>query len=239
MSVREGDAVAIELQGAGRYVLVPRVATGHSIKAWKKAKFDAGLLVGAAWGALFEVRDGKLHPLDEPPSAAQYAALATKSGTDNRALSQAGGAQGLGQAEVEEMKRAGRGAGEIIGALAANSATWEGKTAFAQEKWLAKKLAKYVVHVRVVRPTGRELAAVFFAKDAHKIGGLRGDALAWMLNWADLRAGSTPLVLDMAAGLLAGAVTERTWGGCQVTALHTGPAPRHIVSFFNFPEVVR
>ena len=100
MSVKEGDAVAIELQGAGRYVLVPRVAVGHSIKAWKKARFDAGLLVGAQWGALFEVRDGKLHPLEEPPSAAQYAALATKSGADNRALSQAGGAQALGQAEV-------------------------------------------------------------------------------------------------------------------------------------------
>ena len=81
------------------------------------------------------------------------------------------------------------------------------KTQFAQEKWLRKKMAKYVSFFRIVKPTGAAISRAFYAKvcleteftffifiqkkkDPYRVERLRWDALAWMLNAADLRHGS-------------------------------------------------
>lgn len=38
------------------------------------------------------------------------------------------------------------------------------KTQFAQEKWLRKKMAKYVSFFRIVKPTGAAISRAFYAK---------------------------------------------------------------------------
>ena len=49
---------------------------------------------------------------------------------------------------------------EIVAALAEGSATFQGKTQFAQAKYKKKKQKKYTVNVTVQRPTARSLCEV-------------------------------------------------------------------------------
>lgn len=90
-------------------------------------------------------------------------------------------------------------------------------------------------------PTSMELSKAFYMKDAHKILSLRWDALAWMLNCADLRSGSHPLVVDGCGGLLIGAVTERLGGeASSITGIYEGGGPpNHYLGFWNFSPLVR
>lgn len=63
---------------------------------------------------------------------AEWEAEGTR-GKNNSELVDAGGAnQGLSSADIDAMKAAGVGGQAILDALAANSATFEGKTQFAQ-----------------------------------------------------------------------------------------------------------
>ena len=238
--VQENDCCCINLQNDERYVFITKLTAGTWVKAWKKTKFLASELVGQPYGALFKVEDCKLVRIDTEPNVQDLLRLAKASGEDNRNIPMKGDAQGLSQEAIEEMKKQGKKPEEIIAALMANSATLESKTAFAQEKWLKKKMAKYVSFFRLIRPTGANLVRAFWMKDADKIEGLRWDSLGWMLNYAHLRHGSRPLVFDGANGILSGAVAERMWDQAElITSVHQAAhEPKHVISFFNFPAVV-
>lgn len=238
--VKSTDNCIINLQNDGRYVLVTGLAANGWVKAWKKTKFPAGQLVGQPWGALFEVQDNALKRIETEPDVRELLRLAKASGADNRNIKMAADAQGLSQEEIETMKKEGKKPEEIIAALMANSATLEAKTPFAQEKWLKKKMAKYVSFFRLVRPTAENVARAFWMREPEKIEGLRWDALGWMLNAADLRHGSRPLIFDGVNGLLSGAAAERMYGQAEsITAIYqTTHQPKHIPSFFNFPPHV-
>ncbi|KAK6256872.1 hypothetical protein QUC31_000331, partial [Theobroma cacao] len=87
---------------------------------------------------------------------------------------------------------------EIVEALIANSATFEKKTQFSQEKYRLKKQKKYAPRVLLRRPFSRRF--------------LRVDALSQLLSMANVTANSDVLVVDMVGGLLTGAVAERLGG---------------------------
>jgi len=63
---------------------------------------------------------------------------------DNRHLVDTGTAQELSAGDIARMKAEGASGVSIIAALAGSSATFAGKTAFSQEKYLRKKAAKRV-----------------------------------------------------------------------------------------------
>lgn len=56
---------------------------------------------------------------------------------------------------------------EIIEALCSNSATFETKTEFAQEKYKKKKMKKYIVMVTLRRPTARSICEVCMHRCMH------------------------------------------------------------------------
>jgi hypothetical protein len=56
-------------------------------------------------------------------------------------------------------------------------------------------MAKYVSFFRIVKPTTAALARAFYNKDPHRIERMRWDALAWMLNAADLRHKSKVMIV--------------------------------------------
>ncbi|KAK6245540.1 hypothetical protein SCA6_008630 [Theobroma cacao] len=91
---------------------------------------------------------------------------------------------------------------EIVEALIANSATFEKKTQFSQEKYRLKKQKKYAPRVLLRRPFSRRF--------------LRVDALSQLLSMANVTANSDVLVVDMVGGLLTGAVAERLGEFCGV-----------------------
>ncbi|GAY36316.1 hypothetical protein CUMW_279550, partial [Citrus unshiu] len=74
---------------------------------------------------------------------------------DNRAIVDDNKAQSLSGEDIDEMRRQGATGEEIVEALIANSATFEKKTSFSQEKYKLKKQKKYAPKVLLRRPFAR------------------------------------------------------------------------------------
>ncbi|GFP95275.1 tRNA (adenine(58)-n(1))-methyltransferase non-catalytic subunit trm6 [Phtheirospermum japonicum] len=143
---------------------------------------------------------------------------------DNRALVDNNTAQSLTGDDIDELRKKGATGDEIVEALIANSATFEKKTAFSQEKYRIKKQKKYAPRVLVRRPFARRF--------------LRVDTLSLLLSFANVTAHSNVLVLDMLDGLITGAVAERLGGMGYVCNTYCGvnPYPISIVRMFNFSD---
>ncbi len=203
-------------------------------------------LLGCPFGARFDVGEGALRRAapPPPPPRAELAADARS----NRALLDDGGAQALDGAAIAALKARGASGAAVVAALVASSATFDAKTAFSQDKYLAKKKRKHCASVAALRPTGVRVAFALFAKNPDRIAYLRPDALAAALAAADAGAHGRMLVLDGAGGLAAGAALERMWspesaqnGSAQpgaVVIAHVAKAPPSLdcVRFFNFGE---
>ena len=87
---------------------------------------------------------------------------------------------------------------------------------------------RYILHVRVVRPTTELLARMYFARFASRVGYvvavvslgpansfrryLRWDSLAMMLTRSNVRSGSRVLCADTTLGLVSAALLERLGG---------------------------
>ncbi|KAG4944742.1 hypothetical protein JHK85_049388 [Glycine max] len=145
---------------------------------------------------------------------------------DNRALVDNNTAQSLTGEDIEAMRRQGAGGNEIIEALIANSATFEKKTSFSQEKYRLKKQKKYAPKVLMRRPVARRF--------------LRVDTLSLLLSMGNVSSNSDILVVDMVGGLLTGAVAERLGGTGFVCNSYIGQAPysMDIVRIFNLSDEI-
>eukprot|EP00440_Ansanella_granifera_P061350 gb/GFBE01066510.1/.p1 GENE.gb/GFBE01066510.1/~~gb/GFBE01066510.1/.p1 ORF type:complete len:438 (+),score=105.26 gb/GFBE01066510.1/:1-1314(+) len=143
---------------------------------------------------------------------------------NNRHLAQDNSAQSLTPAEVKELKGKCSG-GEVVEALASNSATFATKTKFAQEKYLKKKQQKHVQQVVLLRPTVMELCETYYKQSRAKVCGLRYDYLSSLVCHADVRSGGRYFLLDCAAGLVAGAMAQQMAGSGQVYRVFRGGFP--------------
>eukprot|EP00741_Cyanophora_paradoxa_P007328 tig00001107_g7088.t1 len=173
-------------------------------------------LVGAPYGAVFEIKAGGLVRASRDALSAFAGRVdALTDGLDNSTLVDDNSAQKLTQEEINKMKGEVDGA-EIIKALVSNSATFQGKTEFSREKYIKKKTKKYLHLVRVIRPNARTICESYFAKAPFKICNLRVDSLSLMLAMANVRAGCQALVVETASGVVIGAVAERVAGHAPV-----------------------
>ncbi|KAK2434790.1 tRNA (adenine(58)-N(1))-methyltransferase non-catalytic subunit trm6 [Trifolium repens] len=160
---------------------------------------------------------------------------------DNRSLIDNNTAQSLTGEDIEDMRRQGAKGNEIIEALIANSATFDKKTSFSQEKYRLKKQKKYAPKVILRRPVARSICEAYFKKYPLKIGFLRVDTLSLLLSMANVSSNSDILVVDMVGGLLTGAVAERLGGTGFVCNSYPGPgqAPSmDIVRIFNLSDEI-
>lgn len=158
---------------------------------------------------------------------------------DNRSLIDNNTAQSLTGEDIEDMRRQGAKGDEIIEALIANSATFDKKTSFSQEKYRLKKQKKYAPKVLIRRPVARSICEAYFMKHPLKIGFLRVDTLSLLLSMANVSSNSDILVVDMVGGLLTGAVAERLGGTGFVCNSYLGKAPSmDIVRIFNLSDEI-
>jgi tRNA (adenine-N(1)-)-methyltransferase non-catalytic subunit len=134
---------------------------------------------------------------------------ARASAADNRALVDTNSAQTLAASAIASMKQSGVEGGAIVESLVAHSATFAGKTAFSQEKYVRKKTAKHVHRFRLTRATADAALGILHTYTPDKVGWLRGDSLGQMLAAADVRAGRRVLTVDGWGGIVSGAVLER------------------------------
>ncbi|WIA33537.1 hypothetical protein OEZ86_006661 [Tetradesmus obliquus] len=188
-----------------------------------KFRICVGQLIGAPWGSTYKLAvDGsRLLPVTEHEPVLGPAV--DEIDKDNATLVDANQRnQGLTSQDIAAMAASGKAGEDIIAALCSNSATFEGKTEFAQEKYKRRKARKYTTSLSLRRPTSWGLCEVMFDKAPAGIWNLRPDSLSLLLSLANVAAHSRTLLLDNCQGLLAAACAERMGGHGVLCCVGTG-----------------
>ena len=139
---------------------------------------------------------------------------------NNAVLNDDGSAQSMDERAIKKMKLEGAQGETIVRALAQNSASFAGKTAFSQEKWMRKKAKRHLHHLTAARPTALSVVDMYTLKGPEKVCSLRRDSLGLLLSLSNVQPSSRALVLDACLGLLAAAAAQRAGSGGAVLALH-------------------
>ncbi|KAK3033235.1 hypothetical protein RJ639_033115 [Escallonia herrerae] len=242
----EGCSVLLDINDGDRLVFA-RLTAGSTLKIGNK---NCALrpLIGCPFGSLFQVENGtggpylsRIFPVTEGNNVPEKGDCPIKDEfKDNRALVDNNTAQSLTGEDIDAMRRQGATGDDIVEALIANSATFEKKTSFSQEKYRLKKQKKYAPKVLLRRPFARSICETYFKKYPARIGFLRVDTLSLLLSMANVTAHSDVLVVDKIGGILTGAVAERLGGTGYVCNTYVGatPYPIDIVGIFNFSKEI-
>ncbi|KAF1859353.1 hypothetical protein Lal_00009937 [Lupinus albus] len=226
----EGCSVLLDINDGDRLVFA-RLSNAAKLKIGNK-NYSLQPLIGCAFGSIFQAESGPHGPFLSHSIQGNDKTEEMKEGQvndeprDNRALIDNNTAQSLTGDDIEAMRREGARGNEIIEALIANSATFETKTSFSQEKYRLKKQKKYAPKVLMRRPVARRF--------------LRVDTLSLLLSLANVSSSSDVLVVDMVGGLITGAVAERLGGTGFVCNSYLGKSPHSmdIVRIFNFSDEI-
>ncbi|KAL8090630.1 hypothetical protein AgCh_039894 [Apium graveolens] len=237
----EGCNVLLDINDGDR-LLFARLTPASTLKIGNKS-YSLQPLIGCHFGSLFQVETGDHGPFLSPvvqASNPEEKDCKIDEPKDNRALVDNNTAQSLTGDEIDAMRREGATGNEIVEALIANSATFDKKTSFSQEKYRLKKQKKYAPRVLLRRPFARSICETYFKKYPTRTGYLRVDSLSLLLSMANITAHSDVLVVDMIGGLLTGAVAERMGGMGYVcnTYLGASPYPIDIIRMFNFSDEI-
>ncbi|KAL9246237.1 hypothetical protein vseg_019799 [Gypsophila vaccaria] len=236
----EGCSVLLDINDGERLVFA-RLSPAATLKVGKK-NCSLQPIIGCPFGSLFSVETGKegiflsrVLPTDDECNTVDKEEEEETNGElrDNRALVDNNTAQTLTGEDIEELRKQGATGEQIVEALIANSATFDKKTLFSQEKYRLRKQKKYAPKVLVRRPFVRSISDTYFKKNPTKIGYLRSDSLSLLLTMANITTQLTQTFcwwiwpVDMAGGLVTGAVPERLggkiwnfYGAFNYTAIH-------------------
>jgi tRNA (adenine-N(1)-)-methyltransferase non-catalytic subunit len=174
-----------------------------------KCKFDN--LISQPYGFNYEIKDQQLHLFKKALNDENNAVEIVK---DNRNLLDKTENQKLSRDDIEKMKTAEDMSGnEIIGKLIENSASFQNKTQYSQEKYIKKKKDKYLPIYQIMRPTIRTLCEFYTQGiNKRKILNMRMDTISQMLTYSNLAAHRNVMVLESCKGLILSAVVERVGG---------------------------
>uniref|UniRef100_A0A7N0TZQ5 tRNA (adenine(58)-N(1))-methyltransferase non-catalytic subunit TRM6 n=1 Tax=Kalanchoe fedtschenkoi TaxID=63787 RepID=A0A7N0TZQ5_KALFE len=237
----EGCSVLLDINDGDRLVFC-RLSPAATVKIGNN-NYSLRPLIGCPFGSLFQVDSGADGPFlsrVDPSSQGKEVPDSIDESKDNRALVDNNKAQTLTGEDINAMRSQGATGDEIVEALIANSATFENKTSFSQEKYRLKKQKKYAPKILVRRPFTRSICEAYFKKYPHRIGFLRVDTLSLLLSMANVTANSNILVVDTLSGILTGAVAERLGGHGHVCSAYMGGTPYSldIVRMFNFSSEI-
>ena len=155
---------------------------------------------------------------------------------NNAVLNDDGSAQSMDERAIKKMKLEGAQGETIVRALAQNSASFAGKTAFSQEKWMKKKAKRHLHHLTAARPTALSVVDMYTLKGPEKVCSLRRDSLGLLLSLSNVQPSSRALVLDACVGLLAAAAAQRAGSGGAVLALHLQRPSLEAARWLNLDE---
>eukprot|EP00474_Spongospora_subterranea_P002245 CRZ02703.1 hypothetical protein [Spongospora subterranea] len=194
------------------------VAKSDSTFRLNRQQVSVDPIIGRPYGSVFRLQGTTLVPVDTSITE-QHSTLNQDflPSVDNSCLLANNNAQKLTQDEIAELKKNLTGE-QLIAVLASNSATFDSKTEFSQEKWLKKKRKQHLVEIRVVRPSALTISKMYTGKKSEKVMGIRQDTLAMILYKASLRPMSQVLVLDDCLGLVTASIAERLGGYGRVFA---------------------
>lgn len=243
-TVQKGDyCIFASSDGTHNFV---EVDLRRQFKFGGKHRVNISEIVGKPYGSVFEVCKDKLIYLPDTCQLTRNENLSAalpedaSISADNRNLDDTGGdSQHLSPDDIAKLRNSGASGEEIISALIKNSDTWEGKTAFSQQKWLKRKEQKYAPRVRLCRPDSETVCTAYFQKHSEKMGNLRPDSLAQILAFGNIHAGMQTIVFDTCMGVVTAAVTERLGGLGRILSPHTGSHPSmDAMKYFNFNDEI-
>ena len=240
--IEDGQWVLLLFSGGERRML----------RARRSAKMSAGggkqqvlmdPLIGAPFGANFRIEPGGLmrdsRTVEQINGSVSDAVCAQPDATNAELFDEGSSskAQKLGEADIRRLKEGGAHGADLVKAIAANSATFAGKTAFAQDKYLRKKAKKHMPFLTVVRPTPLSIVDMYMNKAPDKVLSLRRDTLALLLATSNVQPGSRALVVESLNGVLVGGVTAKLGGeGRVVAGVFGGKANLDGVQWLNLPD---
>ncbi|XP_038704457.1 tRNA (adenine(58)-N(1))-methyltransferase non-catalytic subunit trm6-like isoform X2 [Tripterygium wilfordii] len=242
-----GCSVLLDVNNGDRLVF-SCLSAGATLKIGNK-NCSLRPLIGCPFGSLFQIDNGEEGPYlsrvlpsteDDNNKQENGDCQVPDESRDNREIIDNNKAQSLTGDDIDELQRQGAKGDEIVEALIANSATFEKKTLFSQEKYRLKKQKKYAPTVLLRRPIACSICEAYFKKYPDRIRFLRVDALSLLLSMANDSANSDVLVVDMVGGLLTGSVAERLGGTGYVCNTYLGDTPysMDIVRIFNFSDEI-
>ena len=141
-------------------------------------------LLGQPFGSCYEVnQDGILYPAERDPIGEWHAAKPEDDHRSNKEIfdRKDASAQGLSHDDIARLKKQGVAGDELVQKLCENSATFSDKTAFAQEKYVKKKMLKHLTRVRARQPSARAICEAYFYKQPATTNWMRYDALGLLL----------------------------------------------------------
>ena len=199
-------------------------------------------MVGAPFDANFRSEPGCL--VRDPRTVEQISGsvndvIDAKSDASNAQLFDEGAsssAQQLGEGDIRRLKQKGMHGAELVKTIAANSVTFAGKTAFAQEKYLRKKAKKHLHYLTLVRPSPLTLCDFYMNKSPERLLSLRRDTLALMLAMSNVGPGERVLVLDGILGLAAAACLNALGGEGRVLCANLAKPQLDCVPYLNLPS---
>ncbi|EFJ43222.1 hypothetical protein VOLCADRAFT_119181 [Volvox carteri f. nagariensis] len=236
----EGDHLVLDVNGEKLSIVQKLKATGKI----RVGKFlvPAAPLIGAPYGALFEVtNDGRSLQRVLLPPADEITRIAETEKNNSDLFDRNTENQKLTQEQIEELKKSGKAGAEIIQALCSNSATFQNKTEFSQDKYKKRKAKKYLTYLTVREPCARILCEAYYDKAPERVYNLRHDSLAVMMSLANVAAGAKVLVAEQCMGVLTAAAVERLGGVGAVCGLQVDdrPAPLDAVRQMNLSVAQR
>lgn len=214
--IKEGDSVIISGGGARRLF---QVKSGFRARMGNSGSADLISLVGMRCGEVVRLDHGTKRFIatnEYPDLDLSGVGDGVDTSKDNRNLLDNNRSQQLSNCDVAAIRRDG-GVKELLDQLVENSATFETKTSYAQEKYLRRKKKKYgelfkveevtvdgmaEVHVPTIQPTDQDF------EDRRNIR-LRADTVALILHHCEVHASSRVLMFDRTNGVLPSYVLSR------------------------------
>ena len=142
----------------------------------KPIKIDA--IIGCKYTSIFKVekdssclvKNSELPENERWEFVGQLKSEEEEEEKNNSSLVQDQNHQKLTQETIEEMKKNRRIDGsQIVDAIITSSSTFETKTQFSQQKYIKKKQAKYLMYLKVLRPTACLVAELLYSFKPDKI----------------------------------------------------------------------
>lgn len=222
--MKEGGLVVVrDASGVSKVLPLPK---DGPVRVHKTA-VDAATVLGCPLGSSFRSETGadmKRYRRVDQVLLAHEENPETMPQETNALLNAKNENQTLTEFEIVALKKETSGT-DLVAQLAAASSTFEGKTKYSQEKYLAKKRKKHLQQLTFLEASTYEVCESYLANSAGRIANMRFDYLAALMSYGNVQAGHHVCVWDGAGGLVAGAAARR---GAVVTRLFEKSMSRNV-----------
>ncbi|KAL0236361.1 hypothetical protein GEMRC1_002943 [Eukaryota sp. GEM-RC1] len=232
--VEEGHRVSLTFDG--HYFISDPLTQGKTLKLSRTENPLIDNLIGLPYGSHVLVSNKQFQAVDPPGLPPWPLILGEGDQKTNQNINDDQTAQSLQQDDIAAIKN-GENKDSLVSVLCENSKTFQERTVFAQQKYIARKKRKHNKSYYLQEVTPRVVCFTFLKKSPDRICFLTPDALSYVIQLAGTGPAPSPaLVFDSTDGLLYSAVYRRS-PGRPIHVVHTSFSCRHhLATLSGCPE---